>query len=98
MILLIGLLKMPVTKEQLQKLIDTSNFKQGWRKDITDEEYHADKTAVNFSSLKYIEKSDFSFAKAYWGKAKEPTKSMKFGSLAHVAMLQGSKFKGRDKC
>lgn len=86
---------MAVTKEQLQLLLDTTNFKSGWRKEMPDEEYHRDKTAVNFSSLKLIEKSEFAFAKSYWGKPKEPTASMKFGSLAHIAMLEGAKFRER---
>lgn len=86
---------MAVTKEQLQLLLDTSNFQPGWRRGMPDEQYHRDKTAVNFSSLKMIEKSEWSFAKSYWGKPKEPTAPMKLGSLAHIAMLEGTKFRER---
>ncbi len=85
---------MAITKEQLEAIIAPKDFKNEWR-DVPTEFYHADKTAVNFSSLKYMEKSEFSFAKSYWGKPKESTKPQKFGTLAHLAILEGAKFKAR---
>ena len=78
--------------EKLKKLIDPSLITPGWR-EMPTETYHADKTAVNFSSLKHIEKSSHAFARSYWGKSKEKTDAMRFGSIAHLAILEGSKFK-----
>jgi len=78
--------------EKLKKLIDPSLITPGWREIPTDE-YHADKTAVNFSSLKHIEKSSHAFARSYWGKPKKRTAAMRFGSIAHLAILEGHKFK-----
>lgn len=83
---------MIIESEKLIKLISPQS--QGWR-DIKTEEYHADKSAVNFSSLKHMDKSPHAFAQSFWGKPKEPTKSMKFGTLAHMAILEGDKFKSR---
>lgn len=83
---------MAILVEQLQKLINPIEY--GWR-DIPTEIYHADKSAVNFSSLKHMDKSEFAFSQSYWGEQKEPTKAMKFGTLAHMAILEGSKFKER---
>jgi hypothetical protein len=84
---------MAITAEQLQKLITPQP--KGWREELEDEQYHADKSAVNFSSLKHVDKSTFAFAKSYWGKPIEATKSMKFGTLAHMAILEGEKFRNK---
>lgn len=81
---------MIVDNEKLANL--TIPQKTEWRI-MNPEEYHKDKTAVNFSSLKNMEKSEFSFAKSYWGKPKEATDSMRFGNIVHMAMLEGAKFK-----
>lgn len=85
---------MAILAEQLQKLITPATFNPEWR-EMPVESYHADKSAVNFSSLKHMEKSEHAFARSYWGEPKEPTKAMKFGTLAHMAILEGSKFKER---
>lgn len=84
---------MIVTVEQLKAITNQENFKTGWREDLSDEHYHGIKNAVNFSSLKHIEKSEFAFAKSFWGPPKEPTASMKFGTLVHKAILEGADFK-----
>lgn len=68
------------------------DIKPGWR-EMPTEEYHADKTAVNSSSLKYASKSEFAFAHSFWGPPKEPTDAMKFGTLVHMAILEPLKFK-----
>lgn len=70
------------------------DYKAHWRPEMSDEAYHADKTAVNSGSLVRMTKSPRAFHAAFFlGKNPEPTKAMKFGSLAHMALLQGSKFK-----
>lgn len=84
---------MAILAENLVKLITPQP--KGWRLDLEDELYHTDKSAVNFSSLKHIDKSNYAFAQSYWGKRKEATARMKFGTLAHLAILEGSKFKAR---
>lgn len=84
---------MAVLAESLQKLL-TPNV-TGWRENLPDEQYHKDKSAVNFSSLKHIDKSNFAFAQSYWGKQKPPTAAMKFGTLAHMAILEGEKFRSK---
>lgn len=83
---------MKVDSEKLQKLITPIEY--GWREMSTDE-YHNDKSAVNYSALKYMDKSEHAFAMAYWGDKKEANKAMKFGSIAHMAVLEGEKFKAR---
>ena len=85
---------MALSIEQMQRIIAPPEFKNEWR-ELPTEDYHRDKSAVNFSSLKFIEKSEFHFAHAFWGKPKEPTPRMKFGTLAHMALLEGPKFKSR---
>lgn len=59
--------------------------------DITTEQYHARKDAVHSSSLKHIIKSPHAYM---WNlkHPKEETPAMKFGTLAHLAILEGSKF------
>lgn len=84
---------MAILAEDLQKLLIPNEI--GWREGLEDEIYHSDKSAVNFSSLKHIDKSTHAFARSYWGPRKDPTKSLKFGTLAHMAILEGEKFKER---
>lgn len=75
--------------------ITAANNLNGWQENMSDEVYHATKTAVGSSSLKMMIKSPHAFAAAMWGKPKEPTKAMRFGTLAHLAMLQGQLFRSR---
>lgn len=69
------------------------DFKAHFDYQIKTPDYHADKTAVNSSSLKKILKSPLAFHDAFYGKPKEPSDTMKFGTLAHLAILQPDKFK-----
>lgn len=72
------------------------DFKPNWIENLPDEVYHADRTAVNSSSLKAMAKSARAFHGAFFsGRIKEPTDAMKFGTLAHLAILQGAKFRDR---
>lgn len=74
-------------------VIAPDDFKVGWREDMKVEDYHADKAAVNSSSLKLIKKSAYSFARTFWIKSKDATDAMKFGTLVHMAILEPYKFK-----
>lgn len=72
------------------------DYKPHWVADLPDEIYHADKTAVNSSSVKAMAKSARAFHGAFFsGRIKQPTDAMKFGTLAHMAILQGAKFRDR---
>lgn len=73
-------------------LIAEEGFKAEWREKMTDEEYHADKTAVGSSTLRKARRSLFSFAAHLIG-GEEPTEAMKFGTLVHLAILEPNKFK-----
>lgn len=66
-------------------------FKGHWAKNHADV-YHADKTAVNSSSLVKMTKSALAFKNTFWGPQREETQAMKFGTLLHSALLEGSKF------
>lgn len=68
-------------------------FKNHWRENQSAEEYHADKTAVNNSSLKNILKSPKSFLHSFTEKPKEPTPALRLGSLFHLSLLEHDKFK-----
>ncbi len=82
-----------VTEIKLPEFVETG-FVNEFVRDIADEVYHADKTAANSSNLVSMMKSP-----AHWLHAhtfgKEPTEAMKFGTLAHMAILEGAKFKDR---
>ena len=84
---------MIIAAELLKKLLVPNPV--GWVEGLDDESYHSDKSAVNFSSLKHADKSLYAFAKSYWGGGKRETDAMKFGKLAHMALLEGAKFKAR---
>lgn len=78
-----------------KSLIAPPDFKAHWNETIKTPEYHSDRKAVNSSSLKKIIKSPLAFHDAFYGKPKEPTDSMKFGTLAHLVLLQGNIFRDR---
>lgn len=64
-----------------------------WRDDLSNDAYHADKTAVSSSSLKLVLKSPLSFKNHFIdGVRTEPTKAMVFGTLVHTAVLEGMDF------
>ncbi len=82
---------MKPTPEQIKSLIIEGAYISHWR-ECPIEDYHNDKTAVNYSALKHMDKSRHAFARCFWGENKEPTDAMKFGSLAHKAILEGETF------
>lgn len=78
----------------MSQIIIDPNYEPRWIENLDPEFYHADKTAVNSSSLKAILRSGFSFKSTFIdGQKKEPTPAMNFGTLAHMAILEGQKFR-----
>lgn len=75
-----------------KQLLAEPDFKAQWNEEIKTPEYHEDKNAVNSSSLKKMVKSPLAFHHSFYGEKTEPTEAMKFGTLAHLALLQGDKF------
>lgn len=87
-------LETPIPGES--KIIIDPNFKSLWRENLAAEEYHADRTAVNSSSLKTIRKSSHAFRRNFIeGRSKEPSPAMEFGTLAHLAILEGDSFRAK---
>lgn len=76
-------------------LIHDGSFENHFKHDVIDDVYHADKSFVSSSSLKLmLTKSPKTFySRHFLGKGKEPTPAMKLGKLAHMAILEGKKFK-----
>jgi len=69
------------------------DFKPHWRFDLTNEEYHADKTAVSSTGLKKILKSPLSFYSSHvLGIREEETDAFRFGSAFHMALLEPKEF------
>lgn len=69
-------------------------FQAHWKPDMTEEQYHADKSAVNSTSLRRMLKSPKAFYHSFFlDEKEESTPAMKFGTLAHMAILEGAKFK-----
>lgn len=58
---------------------------------ITEEQYHGMKEAVHYSSLKHMMKSPHTYM-WYMKNPIQPTRAMKFGTLAHKAILEGRDF------
>lgn len=73
-------------------LLAPEDFVNEWR-EIPDDQYHSDKTAVNFSSLKKMRASPKSFHQSFFHGKNKVTDRMRFGKLAHTAMLEWDKFK-----
>lgn len=76
-------------------LLAPEGFVAHWNEEIKVEDYHADKSAVNSSSLKKMIKSPLAFHESFYGEKKEPTEAMKYGTMAHMAILQGEEFTKR---
>ncbi len=78
-------------------LLAPEGFVNKWVDGLTDVEYHADKTSVSSSSLKQVVMiSEKTFFHTFFVAGERvPTKPMKFGKLAHLAILEGAKFRER---
>lgn len=75
----------------LPKIVDPKEFKNSWFK-MSEETYRADLDATNFSTLKYFLESPAAYLYNL-KKPKEPTKQMRYGTIAHMALLESEKFK-----
>lgn len=73
------------------EIIVDPNFVPTWRENVPPEVYHADKNAVNSSSAKWALKSGADFLWHFENDVEE-TKSMRMGTLAHMAILEGQRF------
>jgi len=70
------------------------DFKNHWNENLSNEDYHADKSFVSSSALKYILKSPKHFKKLYLeGKEKKDTNAMRFGRIVHLALLEPNQFR-----
>lgn len=82
----------PVKKPDPKLLLVGEDFKPHWDHKITDLDYHADRTALSSTMLRKAKKSSRAFLHHFQNGSEKETKSMKFGTLAHTAILEGSKF------
>lgn len=74
--------------------IVTEDFIPHWELTLSNEQYHADKTAVSSTSLKLvIERSPKAFLMAHNGLYRRETVAFNFGSAFHVAILEPDVFK-----
>lgn len=81
---------------QTERIYADPGFKPHWVEDLEDEDYHAINTAVGSSGLRLMLKSPDAFHWGFFGgNFTEPTPSMKFGKLVHLAVLEGPKFEKR---
>lgn len=87
---------MSLVKDQFdpKSLIVGEDFEPHWQPDLSDVEYHADKSAVGSSSVRQMLRSPKAFLHSFLN-GSEPTDPMKFGTLAHMAILEGDKFRER---
>lgn len=81
---------------QPRDLLAPEDYIPRWIEGMTDEEYHADKTAVGSSSVRLILRSPKAFYEGHFlGRQKPETNDMEFGRIIHMALLEGEKFKQR---
>lgn len=80
-----------------KQLLAPQEYANSWVEGMNDETYHADKTSVSNSTLKVAELVSLkSFYHSFFvAERKEPSQDMKFGKLAHMAILEGTQFKER---
>lgn len=68
-----------------------------WISDLSEEKYHADKTAVSSSSLRLIhsDSEKHFYSRFIKGEEVEQTEPMRLGKMIHLAVLEGDKFTSR---
>lgn len=89
-------LGMGIENIDVRSIIAPKDAINHWDTTTSDENYHANRTAINSSSLKYALRSEYAFFQVFF--QKKPTKqteSMRYGTLAHMALLEGRKFQER---
>lgn len=67
------------------------DFTPHWALELTNEQYHADKTAVSSTGLRKLLKSPY----AFMNQSVETTAAMAFGSAVHLAVLEPKEFENR---
>lgn len=76
------------------KLLAPPGFAPTWREDLTDEQYHADKTAIGSGNLRVAMDSLKAFhGIMFEGRQKKETDEMILGRKIHMAILEREKFK-----
>jgi len=74
-------------------LIAPPDFINHWSETITDEQYHADKTALGSSQIRQANRSLKEFHRNYMGAPDKETKEMILGRRIHMAILEPERFK-----
>jgi exodeoxyribonuclease VIII len=90
----------PFSETQLSILpkIVGKDFEAKWCEGLDIEAYHGDRTALSSSGLKVLVERTPSHFKSYWtaGMTVDKTNAaLRYGSLAHLAILEPEKFKSR---
>lgn len=76
-----------------QDLIVPEDFKNCWADAVTDEQYHADKSAVGSSSIALMLQSPRAFYQGHFkGKMKPESNDMRLGKIIHMALLEPDRF------
>lgn len=87
---------MYVNNKVFPNVMAEEGYEAHWQHELSETDYHADKTAVNSSSVRKMIKSPKAFYSSFFlGKNPAPSAAMKFGTLAHMAILEGAKFRER---
>jgi hypothetical protein len=70
-------------------------YKAAWHPGLSNENYHLDRSALSSSGLKVLLKRTPAHFKANWkiGKEEDDKECFRYGSLAHLALLEPQKFK-----
>lgn len=78
-------------------LLAPEDFENRWVEGVEDHVYHGDKTSVSSSHLKKVKLVSLkTFHHSFFVAGEtEPTEPLRFGKLAHLAILEGEKFKER---
>jgi hypothetical protein len=79
---------------QKPEIVDES-FENGWVQNISNEDYHSDRSAVSSSALRTIEKSPKAFLAAHNALYRKETAAFSFGTVFHMALLEPELFKAQ---
>lgn len=83
------------TKDTLPLLLP-EGFQGSWKENVKESDYHGDKTFVSSSAVRLALKSQRAFFRGFVrGFGKEETDAMRFGTAAHLAILEPDQFKKR---
>lgn len=74
-------------------LIAPPDFVNHWNETLSEEDYHADKTALGSTSIRMANRSLKEFYGNYMGAAEKETRDMVLGRRIHMAILEPDRFK-----